>query len=78
MIVPPKKEEHYGAEVFVNPTTESLRRSECLCLNCDNLKEGDGNCIIAKELYQISVNWNVAMAITRCPAWKPKRTSPQA
>ena len=33
----PKKEVHYGHEVYVNPVTELMRKSECLCLNCGNL-----------------------------------------
>lgn len=69
----PKKEMHYGKEVWVNPTTESLRRSECLCLNCDNLKPGQSdNCHIAQSLYQICVTENIALAVTRCPLFKPK------
>jgi hypothetical protein len=69
----PKQETHYGHEVWVNPTTESLRRSECLCLNCGNLKPGQpDNCHIAQTFYQVCVQNNVALAVTRCPLWKPK------
>ena len=69
----PKKEVHYGHEVYVNPVTELMRKSECLCLNCGNLKPGQpDNCHIAQELYQICVKRNVAFAITRCPIWTPK------
>lgn len=69
----PQQEEHYGHDVWVNPTTEALRRSECLCLNCDNLKPGQpDNCQIAQQLYQVCVSENVALTITRCPIWKPK------
>lgn len=69
----PRQETHYGKDVWVNPTTESLRRSECLCLNCDNLKPGQpDNCHIAQAFYQICVQDNVALAVTRCPLWKPK------
>lgn len=69
----PKQEEHYRAKVWVNPTTESMRRAECLCLNCGNMKPGEpDHCVIAGELYQIAKSRNVAMTITRCPAWKPQ------
>ncbi len=69
----PKKEKHYNQEVFVNPTTESLRRTECLCLNCDDLKPGQtGNCPIAQLFYQICVKENIALTVTRCPNWKLK------
>lgn len=69
----PIKDIYFGQEVYVNPTTESLRESECLCLNCGNLKPGQSdNCHIAQALYQICVKENVAFPITRCPIWKPK------
>lgn len=69
----PRKEVHSQREVWVNPTTESLRRTECLCLNCENLKPGQpDNCHIAQAFYQICVRENVALAVTRCPVWKPK------
>ncbi len=69
----PKQEIHYGEQVWVNPTTESLRRTECLCLNCDNLKPGrSDNCHMAKAFYQVCVEENVALAVTRCRLWKPK------
>lgn len=69
----PKKETHYGKKVWVNPTTEALRKSECLCLNCGNMKPNQpANCSIAESLFKISVNTNIAIAITRCPTWKPK------
>lgn len=69
----PVQEKHYGWIVWVNPTTESLRREECLCLNCGNFKPGqDDHCRIAKALYRVCVAANIAFAVTRCPDWKPK------
>jgi hypothetical protein len=69
----PRQETHYGREVWVNPVTESLRPTECLCMNCNNLKPGQpDNCPIAQSLYEICVREGVALAITRCPIWKPK------
>jgi hypothetical protein len=69
----PKKENHYGQEVWVNPTTESVRRDECLCLNCKNIKPGKSDsCHIAHSFYLICVKENIALAVTRCPLWETK------
>ena len=69
---PAKQETHYGKEVWVNPTTESLRKEECLCLNCAKLKPGPENCRIAQSFYEICVKENIALAVTRCPIFAPK------
>ena len=69
----PVSEKYHGATVSVNPTMESMRKDECLCLHCDNLKPGQPNhCPIASQLYQVCVRENVALILTRCPVWKPK------
>ena len=69
----PVYEKHYDKEVWVNPTTEAMRRTECLCLNCGHMKPGEeDHCRIAAQLYKICVSENVAMTITRCPVWMPK------
>ena len=68
----PVQEVHYGGHVWVNPTTETLRKTECLCLNCSNMKQGNTNCPIAKSLYGICVESNIALAVTRCPSWTPR------
>ena len=69
----PKQELHYGSMVWVNPATETLRRTECLCLNCSNLKPGQpDNCHIAQAFYSVCVEENVALAVTRCPLWKSR------
>ena len=69
----PKMEVHYKAAVWVNPTTELIRREECFCWNCDNLKPGQpDNCVKAEKLYQICKNEDLALIVTRCPAWKEK------
>ena len=58
---------------------EYIRRAECLCLNCGNLKPGQpDNCQIAQALFEVCVRENVALAVTRCPIWKTKETSPEA
>lgn len=69
----PVQEEHYGATVWVNPTTESLRREECLCLNCGKLKPGKkDNCDKAQRFFRICRIANIALAVTRCATWEPK------
>ncbi|HTP56683.1 MAG TPA: hypothetical protein VMJ72_00175 [Candidatus Paceibacterota bacterium] len=69
----PIKAVHYDKSVWVNPTTEAMRRSECLCLNCRNMKPGAADhCSIAQKLYAVCMADNVAMIITRCPLWAPK------
>lgn len=59
------QEEHYGALVWVNPYTEKLRKSECLCLHCNSLLE----CPTAKTLLEICKTNDMAMCITRCKNW---------
>jgi len=69
----PKKETHFGKEVWVNPTTESLRKQECLCLNCERLKPGKpDNCPVAQAFYEICVKENIALMVTRCLLWMIK------
>ncbi|NQU83589.1 MAG: hypothetical protein HQ536_02665 [Parcubacteria group bacterium] len=65
----PAQEEHYGADVWVSPTVEKLRREECLCLNCGRV----GSCVAALDLYAICKSNNLALAVTRCPKWKEKK-----
>ena len=60
------QEEHYGTLVWANYDTEKLRKSECLCLNCDSLLE----CPTAKALLEICKSNDMAMCITRCKNWK--------
>src|SRR3989344_1288760 len=70
----PEQEERYGEKVWVNPTTEEIRREECLCWNCDNLKIGEpDNCVKAEKLYQVCKSENLAVILTWCPIWKPKK-----
>ena len=67
----PVQEVHFEKPVWVNLLTERLRPTECLCLNCQRLLDIP-KCEIANRLYKVCVEDNVAMAITRCPVWKPK------
>jgi len=61
-----EKVEKYGKEVFSNVEMDKLRKTECLCLNCGDMKD----CLTAKALYYVCKNSDVAMMITRCPLFK--------
>ena len=78
MLVPAKREVHYEKEVWVNPTTEAIRRQECLCIptggNCANFKPGEpDHCSIAQSLYEVCRSANVALAVTRCPLYQARQ-----
>ena len=62
---PIRQERHFGCDVWVNPNTEALRETECLCLNCGVMK----SCQIAKKLFKLCIKEHLAMAITRCFYW---------
>ena len=64
----PVQEVHYKELVWVNPTTESLRKEECLCLNCGGMPD----CGHAKALYKICVSGELALAVTRCKGFAEK------
>lgn len=64
---------HYETPVWVNPTTEKIRKEECLCLNCTKLQPGTvNNCRIAQKLYGVCLAEKTALIITRCPEYQPK------
>ena len=65
-----KEIEKYGKMVKQNVAMDTLRKTECLCLNCEKLVTGE--CETAKKLYDICKDHNVAMAITRCPNFVKK------
>ncbi len=62
------RKEVYSKDQWVNPTTEALRKDECLCLNCLQMNK----CVIASELFKICVLADVDFIMTRCPKWKGK------
>lgn len=64
----PILEKHCGSMVWINPDTEAMRRSECLCLNCCKMTD----CKTAHELYEICVRDDIAFMMTRCKAYEPK------
>jgi hypothetical protein len=72
MSIPPVLEEHHEKKVWVSKNAEAARKESCLCLNCGNLKPNQtDNCPIADSFFKICKDQNVALAVTRCPLWKP-------
>jgi len=58
----------YGKTVWSNVEMDELRRTECLCLNCSKMIRQE--CPVAKQMYNACKDFNIAMAITRCPDWE--------
>jgi len=54
--------------VWSNVEMDELRRTECLCLNCSKMIRQE--CPVAKQMYNACKDFNIAMAITRCPDWE--------
>ena len=63
---PPVLVERYGKDVWSNAEMDALRKTECLCMNCWNF----GDCETAMRLYELCKQFNLALAVTRCPEWK--------
>lgn len=57
-----KQDKYHNSIVWVNIMMDELRKTECLCLNCKDIKD----CEIASKLYGICVNNDIATMITRC------------
>jgi hypothetical protein len=65
----------HGQTVWENTTAEAIRREECLCLHCGNLKLGNdpGNCPIAQQFYEICKVHGTAFVLSRCDSWKAQQ-----
>jgi hypothetical protein len=55
---------YYGKEAWSNIEFDTLRKNECLCLNCINMI----SCEVAKKFFELCKENNMAVAITRCGA----------
>jgi len=64
----PIKQKHHGEEIWTNLITENSRKTECLCLNCNDLKE----CPKAKQLYKLCISEEFMFMMTRCRDFKSK------
>ena len=63
-------QEHHGHEVWTNTTMDTLRKLECLCLNCGcaNFASDDpARCYLNEDLFDICEKNSIALAVTRCP-----------
>jgi hypothetical protein len=63
------REIHHNAMVWVNKTTENLRKEECLCLRCSKMSK----CQAAKEFYELCCKNDCALIMTRCKEFELKR-----
>jgi len=66
MIGEPRLIKKYGKEVWQHPDMDKLRRTECLCMSCEQLDI----CPIANDLLHKCKQYNLALAITRCAEFK--------
>ena len=70
----PRIVERYGMAVWELPEMDKIRKDNCLCLHCGNLKPNQpDNCKIAQAIYEnfCKVNGN-AFIMTRCNTWVKK------
>ncbi len=63
-----KKTKKDPEKVWINFYLDNLREKGCLCLNCDRKNDNPpySSCRVAAKIYNICVENNMAMAITRC------------
>jgi hypothetical protein len=68
----PVKVTRYGTEVWESVEMEALRKTDCLCQNCEGLRHAAGpQCEKAIQIIALCKAANMALATTRCPAWRP-------
>ena len=65
-----KKTEVDPEKIWANTHLDKLRKTECLCLNCNRKNDNPpySSCRIAKILYVLCKEFNMAIAISRCGA----------
>jgi hypothetical protein len=69
-----KQETHYNnPDVWVNPSSEELRKTQCMCRteSCRklNIKNSEKNCSIANQLFKICKEYDIALLLFQCPNW---------
>jgi len=62
------KVERYGTEVYEHTEMDALRKTQCLCLNCNKL----GNCVYAEKGLELCKEAGMAWAVTRCAYFEDK------
>ena len=67
----PMKVERYGKTVWENTIMDAMRKENCMCLHCANMKPGKpDHCQIAAAFYVICKAHGCAFILTRCDSWK--------
>mgnify|MGYP001224347115 FL=1 len=69
-----QRENHFNnPDVWVNPTSEDLRKNQCMCRteSCRrlNIKNSDRNCSVANQLFAICKEYDIALFVFQCPNW---------
>jgi len=68
----PVQVEAHGETVWSDTEMDELRKENCLCLRCARLKREKG-CLVAKDLCEICREWDLALMVTRCLDWAPRK-----
>lgn len=63
----------YGVRVKVDPETEALRPTHCLCLRCARLVR----CAAAHDGLHICRRYHIAYMVTRCPDFERDSRGPR-
>ena len=67
-----KQIEKYSRMVWSNVEMDELRKTECLCLNCEKM---GATCEYSSILYHLCIVADLAMMITRCPEFSRKEVT---
>ena len=69
----PEKQLRFNEEVWINATTDIIRKKECMCLFCSNMTYSkETNCPIAQQLYELCCKENIAFIMTMCKRYRLK------
>ena len=62
--------EGHPEKIWANLEMDKSRREECLCINCGRKDDmpAYSSCPVAKKIYEVCKEYDMAMAITRCGA----------
>jgi hypothetical protein len=66
--------EYYGKKMWRAVELDELRRTDCLCRNCDLLdKDPEKNCPHAQVLYALCQSVGMAIPVSRCALFVPRQ-----
>lgn len=65
---------HHGKKVKVQEHLKGRHREHCLCFMCKhfNPDNHDENCMIANEVYENCVDFNIVTPVWECPEFEEK------